>query len=964
MTDDPQPEAHLYLVDGTSQLFRAYFAIRGLTGPSGAPTNAVFGFTAMLRKLLKEEKPAYLGVAFDPPGDVFRNERFAEYKAHRPPVPDDLLIQMPIAKDVCRVHRIPVLEIAGFEADDVIATCARHAREAGFRVTVVASDKDLLQLVGDGVQVLNPSKNVLLDAAGVTETFGVPPERVIDVLGLMGDAVDNIPGVPGVGEKTALAMVRTYGPLERVLARAARFVELFAARDGMSAALEVGAGEFQSARHALEQALSALRAVESDAEFRARLEELGRILTRAEGGNAGSLRELKKGLSGIERGSSRKAWSAVLQHRADAELSRELATLHYDVPVAFELDALRVRSADPKAASELFLALGFRTLAAEAAGALPADSVPDEEVAEPIEEVETREMLARLRSEALRAKRIAVTLRAGEGHPVSAPLEGIAIACEAGPTFQVSIRRDPFDGSASLTADDIRSALGSIFSEPGIEVIGHDVKRSMHVLRAYGMPAPRWALDTRVAGFLLDPGRSTYPVDRLAQELLGTSRTSRVDCDDDPRAARTILPLASALRSQLDADGLSDLYRNVEGPLLPVLARMEAAGIRVDPEVLAPMSSAMAESLAHLRRRIQELAGTPLNPDSPKQLREVLFGSLGLASKRRTRKSGVESTDAEALEQLADEHEIARELLRYRELAKLKGTYVDALPALIQPATGRIHTTFDPAGAATGRLSSSDPNLQNIPVRTESGRKIRSAFVPQAGWLFLSADYSQVELRILAHLCQDPELIAAFRAGEDVHRRTAGAIFGISPDLVTDDMRRRAKAVNFGVLYGMSEVRLAREQGIPRADARKFIAAYFERFRTVAEYIERIRSQAMREGEVRTLFGRRRGFPALRGRAGRAEVEQALRAAVNTTIQGTAADLMKMAMIRVDGALAASGLKARMLLQVHDELLLEVEPADLAATTAVVRAEMEGVFPLDVPLVVDSKSGRNWSEVA
>jgi DNA polymerase-1 len=484
-----------------------------------------------------------------------------------------------------------------------------------------------------------------------------------------------------------------------------------------------------------------------------------------------------------------------------------------------------------------------------------------------------------------------------------------------------------------------------------------------------------------VAAFLLEPDRVSFGLDHLAAHLLGhetikyaslvgtgakqlTLDQVEVERVTDYAAedAEVTLRLAEVLEPRLATAGVAELYRTMDGPLLPVLARMEATGIRIDSEALRSMSREMEVLLDRARRDIHALAGAPFNVDSPKQLREILYGKLGLTPGRKTAKSGVHSTDAQTLEDLAEQHEIARRLLEYRELAKLKGTYVDALPELVNPETGRIHTSYHPTGAATGRLSSSDPNLQNIPARSEVGLRIRSAFVPEPGWVFLASDYSQVELRVLAHLCEDPGLIEAFRAGEDIHRVTASKVFGVAPEAVDDGMRRRAKAVNFGILYGMSETRLARDQGMSRGEAREFMKAYFDRFRNVRAYIDRVREEATREGAVRTLFGRVRYFPALR-RGGRAEVEQALRAAVNTTIQGTAADLMKLAMLRVERVLAETGTRARMLLQVHDELLLEVPEGEVEVVLPLVRRAMEEVHPLNVPLLAQTSVGRDWREV-
>jgi DNA polymerase-1 len=990
------PTRTLYLVDGTSQLFRAYFAIRGLATAKGMPTNAVYGFTTMLRKLLKEERPHWLAVAFDLHGPTFRHDRYDGYKAHREPPPDDLNVQVPVAKDVCRALRIPLLELPGYEADDLIATYARLGREAGFSVVIVASDKDLLQLVGDGVTVLHPVRNVRLDAAGVAEAFGVPPDRVRDVLGLMGDSVDNIPGVPGVGEKTALAMVRTYGDLEAVLARAERFGAAWDARDALVEALAaaeaepvLGEGHAETVCSAAERLAETLRTLcleEADAEACARLTEVGRVLDasgvrdlRAQAGSPckqalAGLKELRRSLAGMDKGSGKRVWASVREHAAAARLSRELATLDDKVPVEVAPQALEVAAPDRPRVHELFTSLEFKQLAVEYAGGA---EVEEESAVLSVQapEVEVRTLrtsaeVAALGEEARASGALALTVSWEGLDPRRGSLTGLGLAARAGQAAWVPVTAVPQAEMARV--------LGTVLADASVKKIGHRTKDAVHVLAREGLPVPAWSLDVELAGFLLDPDDGRYAPDRLAERWLGAAprppepqrgpRQLSFESEPDAlppagRDAEALLRLAPALTGLLERGGLFALYRDVEAPLLPLLAKMERRGIRVEPQVLAGMSGVMEGALEAARAEIHALAGTPFNVDSPKQLRDVLFEQLGLAPKRTTAKSGVDSTDAATLTLLAEEHPIAGKILEYRELAKLKGTYVDALPALIDAADGRVHTSYHPTGAATGRLSSSDPNLQNIPVRTEAGRRIRAAFVPEPGYVFLASDYSQVELRVLAHLCQDPELMAAFRAGEDVHRVTAARVSGVSLDAVTSDMRQRAKVVNFGVLYGMSETRLAREQGLSRAEARAFIHAYFDRFAAVRKHIEETRAQAQRDGLVRTAFGRLRRFPQLQGRPGRAAAEAMLRAAVNMTVQGTAADLMKMAMLRAQEAVEAAGLEVRMLLQVHDELLFEI-PRDQAGEAArVIGQAMEHVHPLSVPLAVDQKTGGSWLEV-
>jgi DNA polymerase-1 len=969
----------LYLVDGTSQLFRAYFAIRGLTNADGLPTNAVYGFTTMLRKLIRDHAPRYLAVAFDVGAATFRHEEYREYKANRPDTPEDLGVQMPYARQVCEALRIPVLERENYEADDLIATLTRKARSAGFDVIVVAADKDLLQLVGDGVRVLNPARDELLDAEGVAATFGVPPERVVDVQGLMGDAVDNIPGVRGVGEKTAKAIVSTYGDLDRVLRRAERFVAAYDTRDRLAqrlAALERdGTLAAEAAEDVAEQAqamsdrLDELAEAEADAELRGRfadvasalrgplLAELRAAIGRPGKDAAARLRAVSKLVRELDRGSARRIWYAIHEHAEQARLSRRLATLCEDSPIEFEPPSLALGPPDRARLEALFQALGFRSLIQEAsppAAAVAAAEVPrDAPLGGRYETADTVDAVKGLVEACRREGRLALHVEARGEDPLRASLDGIGVSCAEGQGAYI-----PLAAAAAGTRDLLARLLG----DPEVGKSGHDIKRQQHILSRHGLPVSGWLLDISVGAFLLNTSREAYDLPGLAQEFLGLAPAALAAAPAAALSAVTFR-LGEALEARLAGAGVLELYRTIDGPLLPVLARMEARGIRVDAGKLRAMAGEMRDALELLRLEIHALAGVEFNVDSPRQLREVLFERLGLRPRRKTEKEKLASTDAQTLEELAGEHEIARKILEYRELAKLKGTYVDTLPQLVRPDTGRIHTRYNPMGAATGRLSSSDPNLQNIPARTPAGRRIRAAFVPEPGWVFVASDYSQIELRVLAHLSRDPELARAVREGEDIHRHTAARVAGVLPEMVTEEMRRRAKAINFGILYGMSETRLAREQGLTRLEARVFIDTYFRRFPAVRAYVDETRDRARREGAVRTLFGRVRYFPQLHQRVHRAVQEQSLRAAVNTTIQGTAADLMKLAMLRVDEALAKAGLNTQILLQVHDELLLEAPEPEAASAKDLIRRAMEGVPGLDVPLVVDQKVGDSWEAV-
>ena len=991
----------LYLLDGTAQLYRAYFAVRGLTTAQGFPTNALFGFTSMLRKLIADERPTHLAVTFDLPGKTFRHERYPAYKANRPPTPEDMKQQAPYASKICAVLGVPVLALAGYEADDLIATYTRLGREAGYEVVIVSSDKDLLQLVGDGVTVLNPSKERRLDPAGVAAHFGVPPDQVLDVLALMGDSVDNIPGVPGVGGKTALSIVATYGGLDAVLARAEHFVALYDARDRLLAAIEaiesVDAVE-QAASEAISAAakemtssLKAFLAAERDAAWPDKLAAVRQALREDAlydvAGRVGQpgktvmkpLRPVKRELKGLDKGSAKKSWYAIAGNAEQAKLSRELATLDDHAPAEHGVDDLALGEMNRDQALELFRFLEFTAQIAELeSGANPVAAPKRHEThyvtLEGVQQLEAAVEICR------KTGACAIDWVAGPGDPMTAELIGLALAWGDGHAGYLPLNHTYLGAPPPIPENDLVGTLGALLADGSVAKHAHNLKTLDHLLRRRGLAVTNWGLDTKLAAFVLHSGRSDYALSTLTESYLGRTLTKRdevtgtgakrrgfgeveVDVATAYLAATAdaIFDVAARLRAELDEGPLAQLYDEMEAPLLPLLARMEQWGIRVDVDRLAGMSAEMDTRLCALTVEIHALAGHEFNVDSPKQLREVLFNELGLKPGKKTAKSKVASTDAQTLEEL--DHPIAAKLLEYRELSKLKGTYVDALPRLVHPRTGRVHTSYQPTGAATGRLSSNDPNLQNIPARTKEGRRIRSAFVPAEGMVFLASDYSQVELRVLAHLTGDEELTAAFRAGEDIHRYTASRVFGVVPDLVTDAMRTSAKAVNFGILYGMSEFRLAREQGMKRSEAKRFIQTYFERFARVRDYIEAVREQALRDGAVRTLFGRVRWFPQLRQRISRVAQEQALRAAVNTTIQGTAADLMKMAMLAVDRELSAAGSGARVLLQVHDELLLEVPKAEIDATATTVRQAMEGVHPLTVPLAVDQKTGESWEDV-
>ncbi len=884
----------VYLVDGTSNIFRAFYALRGgFTTREGVPTNAVYGFTTMLRKLIKDEEPEYLGVCFDRGEPTFRHEEFADYKANRPEPPDDLVVQFPLVRELTEAYRIPVLDKEGWEADDLIGTLARQAAEAGFHVIIVASDKDLFQLVNDHVTIMNPHKgNLMMDAAKVEEVFGVRPDQVVDVLALMGDASDNIPGVPGIGEKGAKQLLKEYGDLETLLARA---------------------GEVK-----------------------------------------------------------RKSYRESLQANAEqARFSRKLATVRLDAPVEFDPDALRMEEPDTGRLREIFKRLEFNSLLGELR---PDSSTSGARYRAVTTEKELRAFIKEMEA----AGRVSVDLETTGVDPMRAEILGIALAVKAGEAVYVPVRHQK-GAEKQMAPERVLELLRPVLEGDAMAKVGQNCKYEWVMFRQAGIQMQPVQFDTMVAAYLINPSRS-HKLDDLAGEYLDYKMIPYTDLAgkgakqvtlDQVELDRVVeyagedadvaLRLADLLDEKLEGAGLKALFQKLEMPLLPILARMEHTGVRIDVEHLASMSTQMEKDLARIEKAIHKEAGSEFNINSPKQLGEVLFEKMGIAPRRKTAKTRAYSTSQEVLEELALEHPICAKVLEFRSLAKLKGTYVDALPALVHPGTGRVHTSFNQTVAATGRLSSSDPNLQNIPVRTEVGREIRRAFIPEDDWVLLTADYSQVELRILAHLTGDAVLTQAFRDGEDIHARTAAAIFGVSRNLVSDEMRRRAKAINFGILYGMGPQRLAREQGISMKDAQAFIKAYFKQFSAIEAYIQQTTAFAEKEGYVKTLLDRIRYFPELKA-GDRVARQQALRAAVNTTIQGTAADLIKKAMIDIHGRLEKARLEARMIIQVHDELVLEVPEKEVKKVASLVKEAMEGVHRLDVPLTVDLAWGPNWLE--
>jgi len=862
------------LVDGNSLVYRSFFAIPRLTNREGLPTNAAYGFTTVLRKILTEERPGRAAVVFDTGGVTFRHEVFREYKAQRPAMPDDLAAQLPYAREVAQALGFELIAVPGVEADDVIGTLARRAEKAGDDVLIVSSDKDFFQLVSDRVLVLRPGKDVRYDQGTVASEFGVAPDKVVDVLALAGDTVDNVPGVPGIGEKGAVALIKEWGSLE------------------------------------------------------ACLENVGKIPNKRH----------REGLG---------------QHADDARLSKRLVTLNTEVPLPADAGEHPYVGPDRARAFQLFEKLGFTTLLK--------DYLPEAAVEAPpsIERLERPAAISAFLARARTAGKVAVFLDAnasGFGLALS-PAEGV------------------YSASVAELADGLRA--------PTVLKLGHDLKSvRVRLRRLLGLSLEGLGFDTMVASYVLNPGKRSHDLEALALEILqkrlGTGEplpgeqallpgmTGPLgDAGDGPRStesaerATAIFRLAEKLAPRLEEEGVAALYRDVELPLIPVLADMEVAGIKLDVQTLRGMSTEMATELDALTKDIYALAGTEFNINSPKQLGEILFEKMNLPSFKKTQKQRTASTRVEVLEELAVHFELPKKVLDYRSLSKLKGTYVDALPLLVDPRTGRVHTTFNQTVAATGRLSSSDPNLQNIPIRTELGRRIRKAFVAEEGALLLSADYSQIELRVLAHLSGDKALIEAFRAGEDIHRTTAARVFGEGSGVSDAEQRRRAKIINFSIIYGKTAFTLGKEFGVPTRQAQAFIDSYFERYPKVRELLDEIIKEGRRTGKVKTLFGRHRYVPEL-GSRNRATREAAERVAVNSPIQGTAADLIKKAMVDLECELRGRQLESRLLLQVHDELVLEVPEREADDVSKLVREVMENVHPMEVPLKVDVAMGKSW----
>jgi len=882
----------LYLLDASSYIHRAFHAVRGLTTSDGVPTGAVYGFTQMLLKVIDQAKPAYLAVVYDAPGPTFRHQIYPAYKANRPPLDPALKAQLPLVRQVVTAFDLPAVEIQGFEADDIMATLTDQARAQGFKVVLVSGDKDLFQLLDDSTTLWDTMKDIRMGPREVEAKLGVKPEQVVDYMALTGDSSDNIPGVPGVGPKTAARLINTYGSLEAVLEAAPKMKK-------------------------------------------------------------SKLRE------------------NLIRYRDQALLSRRLVELSRQAPVEFNPQDFQVRPPEPAVLTPVLARLEFTRLLKQFA---PQPQEQDHDYRMITDPQELENFLRR----AKKTGRLALDTETTSLEAMKAELVGFSLCHRPGRAVYVPVGHELDPGQEQADRRAVLQVLAPYLADPDLPKLGQNLKYDLIVLTRAGLEIQGVSFDTMVASYLLNPGKQSHSLEAIAAEFLGRAMISYQEATGGKKRPFAQTPLdkatayaaedadvalqaADALAPRLEKAGLRELFDTLEMPLVPLLARMEMNGVKLDREALGELSKELGERLARIEERCYRLAGHQFNLNSPRQLGVVLFEELGLSHIKKTKKKTAYSTDMSVLTQLAQQHPLPAEILAYRSLAKLKNTYVDALPALVNPQTGRVHTSFNQTVTATGRLSSSNPNLQNIPVRTELGERIRACFVPEPGRLLLSADYSQIELRVLAHLSQDPLLLEDLRQGLDVHTQTASRLFEVPPEKVTPDQRRRAKTVNFGVLYGMSAFRLAREQQIDIKEAQDIIQRYLGRYQGVARFQQEILARARERGYVTTLLGRRRFLPAINSPQ-RPAREAAERMALNTPIQGSAADIIKLAMLRVDEMMRQEFPQTLMILQVHDELVFEVPRQQVEDFASRVRQVMEGVIDLAVELKVDVGWGENWAE--
>lgn len=885
----------IYLIDGSAYIHRAYHAVRGLSNSKGIPTNAIFGFTRMLIKLMEDRKPQYVAMVFDSKGPTFRHEMYPNYKANRPPMPEDLIIQVPYIKEILDGFQIPSIEVPGFEADDLIGTLAHQAEAQGFCVVMVTGDKDFVQLITDHITIWDPMKDKTIDNKSVLEEFGLKPYQLIDVMGLSGDPSDNIPGVPGIGMKTAVELIKIYGSIDRMY-------ELI-----------------------------------------------------------GSM-------------SKKKQKENLLQHKDDALLSRKLVTINTQAPIIFNADQFKWKGPDHAKLFPIFQTLEFRQLQKE----FPPPSNLSQKNYTTIFGTDD---LKKLVSDLTSIKLFALDTETTSENPMTAKLVGISVSYQPNHAYYIPCGHCYLGAPEQIQPSEVLEILKPILENPEIKKVGQNIKYDWMVLDRYGISLQGVIFDTMIASYLINPSKRAHNLDQIALDFLNYQKISYKElsgkgkhsngfegvpidqaslyaCED----ADITLMAYQTLHARIKDAGLSNLMETVEMPLIPVLMHMEKRGIIVDQDCLIRLSKTFEQQLDALEKQIYMMAGEEFNIQSSQQLGYILFEKLHLPTQKKTRKKTAYSTDADVLETLAIHHELPALIIRHRTLSKLKSAYTDALVKLIHPETGRIHTSFNQTVTATGRLSSTDPNLQNIPVREEEGKAIRSAFIAPDGWYLLSADYSQIELRILAHYSEDPILLEAFQENQDIHTRTATEVFQTYPELVTPELRRQAKAINFGIIYGMSPFGLSKELGISQKMAKTYIHNYFNRYKGVKAFIEKTISDAEKNRYTSTLLGRIRFVPDITS-SNRILKQAAERVAINTPIQGTAADLIKLAMIRVHSEMQNRKMASAMLLSVHDELLFETPPEEQEELQNLVTEIMENVHPnLRVKLKVNIALGKNWAQ--
>ena len=884
----------LYLIDGSAYIYRSFHALPPLTNGEGLPTNAVLGFTNIIVKMMHDFEPTHAVICFDAKGPTFRHEMFEEYKANRPPMPDDLRVQLPFVRKVAKAYRIPTMEQQGLEADDIIGTLAHKGQAAGFEVVIVSGDKDFMQLVSDECVISDPARDVYLDRDAVKEKLGVWPEQVVDIMALTGDTSDNVPGVPGIGKKTAPDLINQFGSL-----------------DGL-----------------YEQ---------------------------------------------VETITKKKQKENLINNKDLAFISRDLVTIKTDADLPFDEEAFQVPEPDGEALLELFQELGFKKY-------IKMYSAPRKKVTKTYHGVLTTDALDALAERIKAAPMVAVDTETTSIDPMLAEVVGISVSVTPHEAYYIPFGHIGLESEKQLSKEAVFAVMKPILEDPAIKKCGQNIKYDLLALKGAGIELDGIAFDTMIASYILDPTRRAHGLDALAMDLFDHQniKFEEVAGKGKNQLLFSEVPLSQAVpyaaedaditlmifqlfEKELEEKGLTSLFETMEMPLMHVLAEMEYTGVAVDEEELISIAKTFETEMNTIEEEIYRLAGERFNINSSQQLGAILFEKLELPVQKKTKKKTGYSTDAEVLTALAAMHDLPAQIIRFRTLSKLKSTYADALVELIHPKTGRIHTSYNQTVAVTGRLSSSNPNLQNIPIRSDEGRMIRSAFVPQKGFKLIAADYSQIELRLLAHCSEDPILIESFNSGEDIHKRTAAEMFDCDALFVTNEMRRQAKAVNFGIMYGMSPFGLAKELSITQKMAKSFIENYFARYDGVKTFIATCISEAEKAKTTSTLLGRIRPLPEITS-ANRNVKQFAERSAVNTPIQGTAADLIKLAMLHCSKIIKENKMKTRMIMSVHDEIVFEAPEVEVDEVKALMQQAMENVWDLSVPLSVNIEVGDNWNE--